>query len=141
MVIRWLIYVFSVSIAFLYLSGVFYFWEPDDIKKGSFTYYLKLPKEVREFSCYQSINDVTFTYRVADGLKPAIITAKFIQNISLYTLRYKLLKDGFHCKGIDGSTSIRCSGKYVDGVVSLMIQRLVGVGLEVEATFIGVGES
>lgn len=141
MVIRWLIFTFSVSITLLYLSVVFYFWEPDDIRKDSFTYYLKLPVEVRESEYYQSINDVTFIYRVADGLKPTIITAQFILNTSLDSFRYKLLKDGFHCKDVDGSDSIICSGKYVDGMVSLMIQRLVGVGLEVEATFIGVGDS
>ncbi|CCN35725.1 hypothetical protein VIBNISO65_440056 [Vibrio nigripulchritudo SO65] len=141
MVIRWLIFVFTVLIALLYLSGVFYFWEPDDIKKGSPAYYLKLPKEVREFDYYQSIDDVTFSYRVADGVKPTIISAKFMQNTPFYSFRHQLVKAGFQCQGIAESLSIRCAGKYVDGRVSFIIRRLKNEASEVEATFVGVGDS
>ncbi|MDP2570977.1 hypothetical protein Q8W40_02195 [Vibrio penaeicida] len=138
--IRYVLPLIFLTISTIFAFFSFYEWEPGDFKSNTFAYKFKVDEKIKGYEFHTEEGSITFSFYASDGLKPTIVTARYGLNISLQSFKNQLIQNSYQCEDIEKNISSKCAKDYYGGRISLIIEQLTGIGVEVEAAFVGVGD-
>lgn len=90
--------------AFILLKWVF--WEPSDIKRSSFLYYLKVPEYAKNFPIWDAVNTPTYDIRHTDGERKSATIIYYVSSLSRNELWKMANKLTSKCYQLTGEESI-----------------------------------
>jgi len=100
-------FVLFICISF-FLSLKWYLWEPDNIKKGSLVYMLKVPDIAKNYPLWEADDSLEYDVNAADGLKPRTTVIRYNSLLSQDALHKILLDKGYSCKRYGRDETLSC---------------------------------
>ena len=85
-------------IIFIFLLLKWMFWAPSDIQRNSLIYYLKVPKHVKEFPLWGTVNTPLYDVRYADGEKKSITVIDYTSSLNQQDLLKIARNLAFRCR-------------------------------------------
>ena len=111
----------------IFLSLKWMFWEPSDIPKNSLTYYLKVPKPVKEFPLWGTVNTPVYDVRYADGEKKSVTIIHYTSSLNQQDLLEKARNLAFRCRQL-----------IEEGIIC---EKKIDVGQSIELDFVKPAEA
>lgn len=101
---KYLLTIFSLILIYV----CFLSWEPTNFEYDSFTYYLKVNKEIRETPAFNPSSVPLFIVRNADGVKPGMTIVNYCSSSDIREVKSHFINDGYKCSNEVQYDGLKC---------------------------------
>ncbi len=124
---------FLLFFAWFWLYTKWAFWEPKEFEKGSWAYISKVPKDIKEFEAIKPDSAATYSYYMAEGVKPEVIVQEYTSKESVAKLKnyFNSLNLDCYFKG----NSNTCLGYYKEMRVYVILKPIKNTKKKVQVEF------
>ncbi|KLV05493.1 hypothetical protein ABT56_10970 [Photobacterium aquae] len=130
-----------LSVFLLIIGGYTWwsFWEPSEFEEGSIIFELKIPGVIKDFNAIGAKSSPKYKYRIADGVKPSIITMSYCSSSSIRKISAYFENVGLKCENSVDFHGTKCTGIY-EGYYMLALLSSEDNCVDVYASFEGEGK-